>query len=124
PDIDEPRRGRADKQRLEQSRQQEGREIVDGEAKLEAVLADLPLGRVTPPETDSGVVDQDVEAVMIGEDLVGETAYLRQRGEVSQVEGQAIVAGGRADLAHDRLSPHEVAAVQQDGGAGRGQLVR
>src|SRR5262249_14198599 len=68
--------------------------------------------------------DEDVEAVMLGEDLVGEPADLRQRGEVGQVERQAVVAGGLADLAPDRLAPRGGAPVHEDGGAGRGQLAR
>ena len=77
-DVDDRGPGAGAQPAQQQVRQGEVAEMVDAERVLEALRRCLALG-----PGPAGVVDQDVEAVPAGEDLVGRLA---DRGQVGQVE--------------------------------------
>ena len=92
----------------EQARQEKAREIVDGEAQLAAVGADL--ARVAGP-ADPGVVDENVEAVRLALDNVRELAHLAERSQIGLKEPR--LAALSPDLGDDRLAAPSVASVDE-----------
>src|SRR6266511_3911311 len=91
---DHPRRG-AMPQPFEQQRgQQERGEVVDCPGQLDAVLGDLARA-----VDGAGVVDQDVQPRVAVEDLAGQAAHRRLRGEVGHQHVDA-TAAGRLDPRH------------------------
>ncbi len=61
---------------------------------------------------------------MLGEDLLRQPAHLRERAEVGEAEGEALVAGRLVDLAHRSIPFGGVAAVEKHGRSPRGELAR
>ena len=76
-----------------------------------AVAALLPL-RPLVLRTDTGIADEDIEPLVIGNDALGEPSRFGQRGKISLVEhGRA--AACLHDVIRQRLCPRRVAAMDQ-----------
>ena len=117
-DVDDARGFAALEHRQQQTRQQEAREIVDGEAQLEAVGAEFA---PRAAHADPGVVDEDVEAVAIAPHRLGERADPGERGEIGG-EKARLAALGRDSPGHG-LAARPVAAVDDDAPALRGHAL-
>src|SRR5579859_3410919 len=83
-DLDDPRRRGSAEEREELAREQVVRQVVHGEAQLDAVAA---LGALARGDggADAGVVHEDVEARLLREGGGGEGTHLGERGEVGEV---------------------------------------
>ena len=99
-------------------RQQKRRQVVDREPELVPVAALLPGARAPDP----GVVDQEVQPLGAGQDRFGQPPHLGQRGEVGEIDAEAVVPGGLLDLAERRLPARRIAAVEQHRRPPGGQL--
>ena len=75
-DVDDARRFFAAEAGQQQPREQEAREVVDGEAQLKTVGAS---SRRPPAEADAGVVDEDVETLVFAADSFGKAAHRGER---------------------------------------------
>ena len=108
-------------QRDQPRRETVRREVVDGEPELDAVGA-LLTRRAGRAEADACVVDQHVQGVVPGDQLVGEPVHLAQLGEVG-LHRVDVLTRGRLDLGHQLGEPVRRAAVRDDVRAVLGQPV-
>ena len=67
--------------------------------------------------SDAGVVDQHVEASLVGPHLVGQTAHLGDRGKVGEIAARRVVAGRLTDLLDRVVDAFRAATVDEDSGA-------
>src|SRR5215203_925988 len=116
-DVDHPGRGGVAKQGQKQTREQEVRQVVNGEGQFVAVLALPALSRY-----DARVVDEHVEAVLLREDLLRQGAHLAEGGEVGEIGTQHLAARLPPYLLECGLQTLSVSAVQQHGSAGSGEI--
>ena len=84
-DVDDARGRAFDEARQQQAGEQESGEIIDGEAELMAVRAQLPVIFVGA-RADAGVVDEAIDAVAVAQHRLGEPAHFGERGEVGLIE--------------------------------------
>jgi len=96
------------------ARQQEVREVVDGEGELVAVPA--LAAWVAGAAQDAGVVDEQMQPRMRRTDARGELAHVLQRTQVTWLVGCA-PRTGRGDLGRDGAPPALVQTVHDDRGA-------
>ena len=108
---DAGRRG-GDERGCEQVREQEVPEVVGAELQLEAVG-----GGAEGASHDTGVVDEHVETVMVGEEAGGACPNTRQRGELELAHLEVGSRHRRADALHRRPTAIEVAHRHGDGRA-------
>jgi hypothetical protein len=110
------------KERQQQVGQQQGCEMVHLQAELVAIGADLaPLSAVRSGAY-AGVVDEDVETVVSGRNLLGQAMHVAKRREICDVCLQPIVARCGSDLATRRCRALGVTTVQQNTGSTAGEL--
>ena len=111
-------RGRRLAQPVEQElREQERRELVDGEGGLEAVDRERPAAA-----EESGVVNEHVDLGVPLAQLAGEPSHFGQVGEVRAQRLCRICRVDRSEALPDRLEPSPVAADRHHGRAHRGEL--
>jgi hypothetical protein len=96
--------------------------MVDLQAELIAVGADLAPLSAARPGAYAGVVDEDVESVVPGRNLLGQAMHVAKRCEISDVCLQPSVAGCSSDLVTRRCRPLDVTTVQQNAGSMAGEL--
>ena len=106
------------RRRGEQQRgQQEVAEVVDAEGELE------PVSRAPALAGHAGVVDQDVERHVAGQQLLGGGPHRRQIAEVELEQVDGVVPGRRHDLLEYRLGLGRRPAGQRDRATPPGQLL-
>jgi hypothetical protein len=87
-DVDDPRRRARREQRDQQVRKQARSEHVRRKRELVAVRGERPLGR-----EHAGVVDEDVEARLVGGEARGEGPHVAQVAHVAQTRPYVAVPG-------------------------------
>ena len=106
-DVDDPRRSALREQGDQQVREQERSEHVRRKRELVAVRGERPLGR-----QHAGVVDEDVEARLVGGEARREGPHVAQVAHVAQIRPNVAVAR-RLDDGSARSLPALLAAREQ-----------
>jgi hypothetical protein len=82
--VYDPRRGAATQRGKQQVRQQKRREIVDRKPELMTVAADLS-AIAWRTEADAGIVNQDVETIVCGCNVVRQTPHVIERRKIGAI---------------------------------------
>ena len=91
-DIDDPRR-RAGQQQVEQlEAEQKIGEMIEGPGSFETVAGEGVLSKV-----GAGIVDEQIEALVIGPHRLGQAQYVLTQAQIRQQHVQALVAASRRD---------------------------
>jgi hypothetical protein len=106
-------------------REQKSREVIDGEAKLKPVLAQLPVILVGA-RADAGVVDETINALALLQQRLGEPSHFGKRSEVGLIERRHAFFRTHARAANfpqDLLGALLAAAMDEDIGALRRKVL-
>ena len=120
-DLDDAGRRARPEQRAQPRREAVRGEVVDGEPELDPVGA-LLAASARGAEAHPRVVDQHVQGVVAGDQLVGEPVHVAELGEVG-LHRVDVLTGGRLDLGHQLGEPVRRPSVRDDVGAVLGEPV-
>ena len=102
-------------------RQEQGGQVVDGEAQLVAVYTLFTSGP-TRPCADACIVDEHVEALLVGLYYFGELPDGIERREISIVINELLITGVIPDLLKNGFSLLRASAVQENGRIARSHI--